>query len=352
MERATKKFLSTALFVPVLSLTAMQAPMAWSQTQQNPNFIERVLGSNKNQTQYVAQASTEVDTRTIQLEQALRDLTTQVENLNFQVLQMQNRIDVLEGKAPSNAAIAQSQQRQQAPNTQATSTNIGTAVSGQSGVTPNTPPRSAPANSTPNRTTNSDGYPAAPSPARSNTQSSATPNGATNNSSESLGSIHFDRDGNIIENNNDKSSQAGVPAGGNQTSSVPQASSAKELYQIGYQSILAGDYRAAEPIFRAFQERYPSDPLIADASFWLGESLYGQGRYREAAQAYMDVERNYATAPRAPENMLKLGMTMAELNDDETACAVFAKVPQQYQQAEPAVLKRVSDEQQRLNCSQ
>lgn len=322
MERSTKRFLSTALFVPVLSLTAMQIPSVHA--QQNPNFLERVIGGNKSQN--VAQASPQIDTRTIQLEQALRDLTTQVENLNVQILEMQNRIDVLEGKKPSNAAIAQRQQLPINPPIATTSANSVSTNSTVSGSTSNK-------NTTPNAKAHAE----------------VAPN--TNGGMENLGSIHFDRDGNIIESASGSNSQASVPTGGNQTSSVPQTSSPKELYQIGYQSILAGDYRAAEPIFRAFQERYPSDPLIADASFWLGESLYGQGRYREAAAAYMDVERNYNSTPRAPENMLKLGMTMAELNDDETACAVFAKVPQEYKQAEPAVLKRVVDEQKRLNCS-
>lgn len=323
MERSTKRFLSTALFVPILSLTAMQVPMVHA--QQNPNFLERVLGGNKSQN--VAQAAPQIDTRTIQLEQALRDLTTQVENLNIQVLEMQNRIDILEGKKPSNAAIAERQQRQKPPANQPAIASNGQNVTA---------------------TTSSNGSAATSKNIDLNSQT--TPN--TNGGTENLGSIHFDRDGNIIESTSNNNSQANIPIGGNQTSTVPQTSSSKELYQIGYQSILAGDYRAAEPIFRAFQERYPSDPLIADASFWLGESLYGQGRYREAAAAYMDVERNYNSTPRAPENMLKLGMTMAELNDDETACAVFAKVPQEYKQAEPAVLKRVVDEQKRLNCNQ
>lgn len=322
MERSTKRFLSTALFVPVLSLTAMQVPMALA--QQNPNFLERVLGGNKSQN--VAQASPQIDTRTIQLEQALRDLTTKVENLNIQVLEMQNRIDILEGKKPSNAAIAERQQRQ-------------TSLSSQPAI----------ANNSPRAIANTSSNSSVENSKNVGSSTQAKPN--TNGGTENLGSIHFDRDGNIIESTSDKNSQASIPTGGNQTSSVPQTSSSKELYQVGYQSILAGDYRAAEPIFRAFQERYPSDPLIADASFWLGESLYGQGRYREAAAAYMDVERNYNSTPRAPENMLKLGMTMAELNDDETACAVFAKVPQEYKQAEPAVLKRVVDEQKRLNCN-
>lgn len=328
MARETKKKLSTTLLLPVFTLTSMQIPNAWAQTQQSPTFIERIFAGNKNQQRNVtlnaAATNSPLDERVIQLEQAVHDLTSQVENLNIQILQMRNHIDVLEGKTPSNAAIAQSQQ------ISATQSQLPT--NGQVTKTQNVQTNSTSINN-----------------------SIGTPSLATSNSNsdmQNLGAVHFDRDGNIIANDNKQNTSTNIPAGGNQTVSIPQTSTAKDLYQLGYQSILTGDYRAAEPIFRTFQERYPNDPLTADASFWLGESLYGQGRYREAAQAYIDVDRNYHTAPRAPENMLKLGMTMAKLDDNQTACAIFAQIPQKYKQAEPAVLKRVNDEQKSLNCSQ
>lgn len=63
-----------------------------------------------------------------------------------------------------------------------------------------------------------------------------------------------------------------IPAGGNGIADVPRTDNAQELYQVGYQHVLAGDYRAAEAVFRVFQERYPDDPMAGDASFWLGEA--------------------------------------------------------------------------------
>ncbi len=73
---------------------------------------------------------------------------------------------------------------------------------------------------------------------------------------------------------------------------------------------MSGDYKAAETGFREHVKRYPADPSTAEARFWLGESLYGQGRYPEAATVFIDTQRDYPDSKRAPENMFKLGMTL------------------------------------------
>jgi len=156
-------------------------------------------------------------------------------------------------------------------------------------------------------------------------------------------SIRFDAQGNLYED------EDGTELAENHVD-LPQTDDAKEFYSIGYQHMLAGDYRMAEQIFRAFQTRFPDDAKVGDASFWLGEALYGQGRYREAAQVYIDVQRLHQDSPRSPENLLKLGMSMAQLNETQVACKTLNEVPKRYEQAEPAVLKRVADEKARLHC--
>jgi len=148
-----------------------------------------------------------------------------------------------------------------------------------------------------------------------------------------FGSIRFDGNGNFA------------------TKILPETENPQEFYKIGYQHILAGDYPAAEQIFRAFQERFPDDEQQADASFWLGEALYGQGKYREAAQVYIDVQRHHENSLHGPENLLKLGLSMAQLQETEVACKTLTEVPKRYEKVEPAVLKRVNDEKRRLGCS-
>lgn len=291
MDKSARKKLSNAFIVSLLSCTILNVSgrSAIAEAGGNGGFLEKIFSGNKNQSGYskaAVPAAGAANTTIAALEEEVRQLTGKVEELNFMILQMQAQLDELR---------------------QAKS-------------------------------------PAGAGPMLPVTQ------GAEAKSSEDLGSIRFDQEGNVIGSDSNTTATGNIPAGGNMIADVPQTGTAEELYQIGYQHVLTGDYRAAETVFRAFQERYPDDSMAGDASFWLGEALYGQGRYREAAQVYIDVQRKHKGSNRGPENLLKLGMSMALLDEKEVACATLAEVPKRYKKAEPAVLKRVSDERSRIKC--
>lgn len=205
------------------------------------------------------------------------------------------------------------------------------------------------------------------------TGSNAVPQGgpARGEPPQSLGSIRFDPSGNVIGetiNASPRPAAQGVPsgaqpggqqaapqpggaaAGGDVVASLPTDDNPNSLYQASYQYLMSGDYKAAETGFRTHVKRYPADPMTADARYWLGESLYGQGRYPEAATVFIDTQRDYPDFKRAPENMFKLGLTLEKMDNHDVACATFEQIPQRYPKAAPAMLKRVSDERSRIKC--
>ena len=97
----------------------------------------------------------------------------------------------------------------------------------------------------------------------------------------------------------------------------------------------------------------PDDQLltkIADAHFWLGEALYSQGNFNEAAKTFLNAHQSYNTSPKAPEMLLKLGMSLAALDNTETACATLREVSKRYPKASRAVVSKVASEQKRLGC--
>ncbi len=104
--------------------------------------------------------------------------------------------------------------------------------------------------------------------------------------------------------------QGGALPAGESVASLPTDDNPNSLYQAAYQYLMSGDYKAAETGFREHIKRYPADPTTAEARYWLGESLYGQSRYPEAATVFIDTQRDYPDSKRAPENMFKLGMTL------------------------------------------
>ena len=121
-------------------------------------------------------------------------------------------------------------------------------------------------------------------------------------------------------------------------------------YQRGYDLILSGDYFGAEEAFRQFLIAYPSDQLAADAQFWIGESYFARGQYREAADEFLAGYKAYAESAKGPETLLKLGLSLAGLGERDAACSTYAAVIKQYPQASNSLRQRVVSEQAVAAC--
>ena len=80
-----------------------------------------------------------------------------------------------------------------------------------------------------------------------------------------------------------------------------------DLYQQGYDAVLAGNYGLAEEHFRNLIAAYPQSDRVPNTHYWLGESLFAQGDFNDAAERYLTVVNSYPESALAPDAMLKLG---------------------------------------------
>lgn len=290
------------------------------------------------------------DQRVIQLQEQVRNLTGKLEEMNFQILQMQEQMRKIQ--EDNEFRFEELEKKKKADAGSDASINTAAANSAAVGTADQTgdkePRRTAAADAGNDNVAqdNTDLQPAQDATADNSADSVATGQQTqitvASQAPRALGSIRFDASGNVIGG-----SLSEEPA---QPVALPQTDNPNELYNAAYQYILAGDYRSAEAGFRAHIERYPADPMTSDARYWLGEALYGQERYAESATVFIDMQRDYPDSKRGAENMLKLGMAMAKLNDREVACATFAKVGSRFPSAAPAVLKRVDEERKLNHC--
>ena len=124
----------------------------------------------------------------------------------------------------------------------------------------------------------------------------------------------------------------------------------RDEYDLGYGYIQRKDYALAEEALRGFVKKYPNDRLIADAQYWLGESLFQRQRYRDAAESFLTVTTKFDTATRAPDALLRLGQSLAALKEKEAACAAFGEVTRKYPRASSGVKQGVDREQKRNGC--
>jgi tol-pal system protein YbgF len=161
---------------------------------------------------------------------------------------------------------------------------------------------------------------------------------------KALGTIEFDQDGkqvgatveDVIQDTN--------------VAATPAENSAGEVYRVAYDHVLAGEFADAESGFRKHIEKFPKDKQTADARYWLGESMAGQGKHREAAEILLDAQRDYPKAKKAPDMLLKLGVSLAALDNKDVACATFAQIAKKYPKAGPTLLSRVGEEQSKAGC--
>lgn len=111
-----------------------------------------------------------------------------------------------------------------------------------------------------------------------------------------------------------------------------------------------GSFEQAESAFRDFLRKHARDRRVPEATFWLGETFFSRTRYREAAEHYLTVTTRHSNASRAPEAMLKLGMSLRGLGAKEEACGTFDQVPKKYPKAPAAVINAVNREKARAQC--
>jgi tol-pal system protein YbgF len=139
-------------------------------------------------------------------------------------------------------------------------------------------------------------------------------------------------------------------AGGSVVATLPPSQTPRDEYDLAYGYVLRKDYALAEEGFRSFLSRYPGDRMTGDATYWLGESLFQRQRYRDAAEAFLNVSTKYEATPKAPDALLRLGQSLAALGEKEAACASLGEVLRKFPRASAGVKQGVEREQKRVRC--
>ena len=138
--------------------------------------------------------------------------------------------------------------------------------------------------------------------------------------------------------------------GGSALTTAPPSQTPKDEFDLGIGYMQRKDYALAEETMRNFTQHYPNDRQVADAQYWLGESLFQRQKYREAAETFLAVTSKYDTSAKAPDALLRLGQSLAALKEKEAACAALGEVTRKYPQASRGVKQAVDREQKRVKC--
>ncbi|MGO6906205.1 tetratricopeptide repeat protein, partial [Rhizobium ruizarguesonis] len=220
--------------------------------------------------------SGDAEVRVQQLEEQLRQLNGRIEEMSFQLLQMQEtirkqqednefRFQQLEKTGAGGAAKAPVKKSE---------TDAAPAASGGDDIAK---------------------VIQAPQGAETAPSTSVPENSGLGQPPKELGSIDFDQNGNPIGGSVDENATIGsgpIPAANSKTpQQTASLGSEADQYKAAYGHVLSGDYSTAEQEFTQYITHYPSSARAADANFWLGEALYSQGKYNEAAKTFLNAHQ-------------------------------------------------------------
>ena len=125
----------------------------------------------------------------------------------------------------------------------------------------------------------------------------------------------------------------------------------KALYQRAYDDLRQGNYDMAEKDFSSLIEKFPKHDLAGNAQYWLGETYYVRAQYKRAAEAFLGGFTKYANGTKAPDSLLKLGMSLHALGEAEAGCDAFAELGIKFPDAPEAIVKRAEIERRRVGCA-
>jgi len=251
-----------------------------------------------------------------QLQSQMSGLTGQVEELSYQMTRLQERVDRL---AEAVGTVMRGEGGATAPAAQMS------AAPAADGATAAAPGADAPAASTPGTLGS-----------LSQSQLDAAQSGGA--SAEAAG--------------------AGQPAtlAPPQTAAMPTGpydlpgATPDEQYQYAFGLLRQANYPEAERALRTFIERHPTSQLAGNAQYWLGETFYVRGDYQNAAVAFAEGYQNYPDSGKAPDNLLKLGMSLGEIGAKDDACTALNQLAKQFPAAPSNIKERATSERGRLGC--
>jgi len=125
----------------------------------------------------------------------------------------------------------------------------------------------------------------------------------------------------------------------------------QEQYEFAVSFMKIGDYETAEFALKEFIEKNKDHDLAGNAQYWYGETFRIRQLYSDAATAYLDGYQNYPKSKKAPDNLLKLGITMVQLGEKDQGCKMISGVKKEYPKATKSVLQKAQYEQKKFKCN-
>lgn len=127
--------------------------------------------------------------------------------------------------------------------------------------------------------------------------------------------------------------------------------SADSLYEDAFSDITGQKYDSAAGKFQKFMSQYPTHPLASNAQYWLAETYYVRAEYKESAKLFAQGYQDYPQGTKAAASLLKLGMSLSRLGKKDDACLSFAQLKKEFPGGQTPEIRAADSEMKNLNCA-
>ena len=128
------------------------------------------------------------------------------------------------------------------------------------------------------------------------------------------------------------------------------AATPNEQYEAAFALLRRADYPGAEQALRAFVVQHPKDPLAGNAQYWLGETFYVRKNWKDAAIAFAEGYQKYPKSSKAPDDLLKLAMSLGNMGEKANACTAIGRLERDFPQMPANVRGPATAEKRHLGC--
>ena len=132
--------------------------------------------------------------------------------------------------------------------------------------------------------------------------------------------------------------------------SILPESDEESQYEYAINLLKQGDYETAEKAFTEFISIGDDKNYLSNSHFWLAETYYVRENYKDAAKNYLSLYQTFPNANKAPDALLKLGISLVNMQQKEQGCMTFIQLQETYPEANPSIIDRSNLELKRNGC--
>lgn len=126
--------------------------------------------------------------------------------------------------------------------------------------------------------------------------------------------------------------------------------SARPEFDVAMNLLAKAQYDQSRAAFRSFADTHPKDDLAPQAVYWVGDIDYVQKDYANAARAFAEGIKKYPASPRAADSMLKLGESLIAMSQKKEGCAALAALPSKYPAASKIITAQAASARKAAVC--